>query len=119
MPNDTKKRKNSRKRTQYMCAAMLAWLQQDINFKPVDMYTCLGIPRRTYQDYLAGHRGIPADIAAAVWDIYRRNRQLMDNYCSGAAPQPCPTGCSPGELLRKIKDDEYEAGIIRVTKGES
>jgi len=110
------KTKNSRKRTQYMCKQMLIWLRKDINFRPVDMYTSLKLPRRTHQDYEAGNRGIPADVADAARDVHRRNRQLMDNVCRNAKlPSPL-SGYSASEWLKKRQQEEYEAGIIRVPK---
>lgn len=115
---DTKTTKNGQKRTRYMCPEMLRWLRQDINFRPVDMYTSLGIPRRTYQDYEAGNRGIPAEIAAAGRDIHQRNRLLMANVCRTAKlPEPL-SGYSAGEWLGKKQREEYEAGIIRISRGE-
>jgi hypothetical protein len=114
----TKKQNKRRKRTQYMCREMLRWLRLDINFRPVDMYTSLGIPRRTYQDYEAGHRSIPPDVSGGAWDIHKRNRLLMDNMCRGAVLPSRISGYSPGEWLRKTQQAEFEAGIIRVPKGK-
>lgn len=99
-----------------MCKQMLRWLRSDINFRPVDMYTSLKRPRRTYQDCEAGHRSIPQAVAEAARDVHRRNRQLMANICRGAkVPSPL-SGYSASEWLRKRQQEEYEAGIIRVPK---
>ena len=113
-----KTKKNNRKRTQYMCKQMLIWLRLEINFRPVDMYSSLGIPRRTYQDYEAGHRSIPPDVTETVWDIHKRNRQLMSNICRDVIPAPWHS-YSASERLRKVQQAEFEAGIIRVSKGKS
>ena len=109
------KTKNSRKRTQYMCAVMLVWLRKDINFRPVDMYRSLGKPRRTYQDLETGDRGIPADVAEQVRDIHKRNRQLMDNICRDVSLPSQISRYSASEWLRKMRAAEFEAGIIRVS----
>lgn len=84
MQNDTKKRNNRPKRThprgrkQYLCKAMLRWIRLQMGFEPRDMYRTLELPRRTYQDYEAGKRGIPAELATRIREMHRRDRELMN-----------------------------------------
>jgi DNA-binding transcriptional regulator YiaG len=75
--NDLKKRKTDTKRTHLMDADMLKNIREEIGFAPRDMYRTLGIPWRTYQDYEAGKRGIPDDVASAVLVELKWNREFM------------------------------------------
>ncbi|MRR33178.1 XRE family transcriptional regulator [bacterium] len=76
MQNDLKKRKKRQKRT-HMSAAELKRLRREMKYGPCDMYRALGLARRTYQDYEAGKRGIPQDVAVKVRGLHRRDREFM------------------------------------------
>ncbi|MDA8428913.1 MAG: hypothetical protein M0T70_06620 [Geobacteraceae bacterium] len=52
-------------------------LRQEMKFGVCDMYRTLGLPRRTYQDYESGRRGIPQDVAAQIREAHRRDREFM------------------------------------------
>lgn len=79
MQNDKKKQKKQAKRTQYMCGKMLRWLRRDMKFEPRDMRAVLGIrSRRTYEDYEAGKRGIPAKLAARIRQQHKRDREFIN-----------------------------------------
>jgi hypothetical protein len=80
----TAKKQNKRqKRTQYMCHQMLRWIRLQMLFEPRDMRAAIVPPgtkpmsRRTYQDYEAGKRGIPADLAARIREMHKRDREFM------------------------------------------
>lgn len=76
MQKQTKKQNKRQKRTQYMCGKMLRWLREDMRFEPRDMRAVLGIrSRRTYQDYEAGKRGIPAKLAARIRELHKADRE--------------------------------------------
>ena len=80
---DTKKTKKRQKRTHFMCKQMLQWIRLQMLFDPRDMRAtlvppgCPPIPRRTYQDYEAGNRRIPAELAARIRDVFQRDRELL------------------------------------------
>lgn len=78
MQKSTKKRKKRQKRT-HMSGTELKRLRQEMKYQPRDMYLTLGLARRTYQDYEAGRRGIPQDVAAAVRKAHKRDREFMAN----------------------------------------
>lgn len=62
-----------------MCGAMLRWIRTEINLEPRYMRAILvppgqpAMPRRTYEDYEAGKRGIPAKLAARIRELYQQN----------------------------------------------
>lgn len=60
-----------------MSAAECKRLRHEMGCAPCDMYRLLGLPRRTYQDYEAGKRGIPQSVAAQIRDAHRRDREFM------------------------------------------
>lgn len=74
--NDTKKRKTRAKRT-HLTGGELRAMRREMKFAPRDMCAVLGLPRRTYQDYEAGRRGIPAALAERIRQIYRQDREWM------------------------------------------
>jgi hypothetical protein len=49
-----------------------------LGFAPRDMCAVLSLPRRTYQDYEAGQRGIPAAVAERVRQVEERNRRFWE-----------------------------------------
>jgi len=65
-----------------MCGQMLRWIRQQMLFDPRDMRATLvppGCPpmhRRTYEDYEAGKRGIPAELATRIREVYQRDLEL-------------------------------------------
>lgn len=75
MQNDKKKQKKQTKRTQYMCGKILRWLRKDMKYEPRDMCDQFKLPRRTYQDYEAGKRGIPAKLATRIREQHKRDRE--------------------------------------------
>lgn len=73
------KTKKGQKCTQYMCGKMLKWIRRQMLFDPRDMRETLVIKsRRTYEDYEAGNRGIPAKLATRIREMYRRDREFMN-----------------------------------------
>lgn len=60
-----------------MNADELKRLRREMRFGVCDMYRVLGLPRRTYQDYEAGKRGIPEDVAAMARKAHCRDREFM------------------------------------------
>lgn len=82
MQKDTKKTEKRQKRT-HMSGAELKQIRKAMRFEPRDMRATLAlpgkkpIPRRTYQDYEAGKRGIPADLAARIRELFKRDREFM------------------------------------------
>lgn len=79
MQTDKKKTNKRQKRTQYMCGKMLRWLRQDMRFEPRDMRAVLGIrSRRTYEDYEACKRGIPAKLATRIREQHKRDREFIN-----------------------------------------
>lgn len=77
MQNDTKKQNNKQKRT-HMSGKELKQLRREMKFEPRDMCVSLNMPRRTYQDYEAGKRGIPAKMAEAARELFKRDREFMN-----------------------------------------
>lgn len=77
MQNTTKNKNKQRKRTQYMCGKMLRWLRKDMKFEPMDMCDTFRLPRRTYQDYEAGKRGIPEKLAAQIREKHKQDREFV------------------------------------------
>ena len=83
MQNDKKKQNKRQQRThplgrkQYMCGKMLLLIQNDMLYDPRDMCDQFNLNRRTYQDYAAGKRGIPEQLAARVRTQYAWDRQWM------------------------------------------
>jgi hypothetical protein len=75
--NDKKQKKRT-KRTQFMCAKMLHWLRKDMRFEPRDMCDTFKQARRTYQDYEAGKRGIPAKLAARIREKHKADREWIN-----------------------------------------
>ncbi|BDV42414.1 hypothetical protein GURASL_13370 [Geotalea uraniireducens] len=76
MQNQSQKQKKRQKCT-HMSAEECKRLRSEIKLGPCDMCRILGIPRRTYQDYEAGRRGIPESVATQIREAYRRNREFM------------------------------------------
>jgi len=74
--NQPEKKKKSKKRT-HMSADELKRLRREMRIGVCDMYRLLGLPRRTYQDYEAGKRGIPQDVADKAREAHRRDREFM------------------------------------------
>jgi len=60
-----------------MSAAELKRLRREMKFAPRDMCAILSLPRRTYQDYESGRRGIPEKIAAQIRKAYRQDREFI------------------------------------------
>lgn len=60
-----------------MTGEELKRLRSEMRYGTCDMYRALGMPRRTYQDYEAGKRGIPEDVAARVREVHRKDRAFM------------------------------------------
>lgn len=71
-----KQHKKRQKRT-HMSAEECRRLRQEMKCGVCDMYRALGLPRRTYQDYESGRRGIPAHVAAQIRAIHQRDREFM------------------------------------------
>ena len=72
-----KRSKNSKKCT-HMSAATLRTIRQQIGFDMRSLAISLGLPYRTYQDYEYDNRGIPKEVADAVRDFRRRDRQTTN-----------------------------------------
>ena len=68
MQNDTKKHNKREKRT-HMTGAELKRLRRKMKFDPRDMCAGLDLPRRFYQDYEAGKRGIPVGLATRIREL--------------------------------------------------
>lgn len=81
--NNTKKHNKRQKRT-HMQAAELKQIRLEMNFEPRDMRHALAlpgtkpIPRRTYQDYEAGRRGMSAYMAARIRELHKADREFMN-----------------------------------------
>lgn len=58
------------KRKSFMESTELLSIRTGLKLKPMHMYRALGIPRRTYQDYESGRRGIPLDFATRVREMF-------------------------------------------------
>jgi hypothetical protein len=86
--NDKKNTKKPAKRThplgrkQYMCFKMLRLIRQDMLYDPRDMCDQFILNRRTYQDYEAGKRGIPQELADRVRELYAWDKDFMANIGS-------------------------------------
>lgn len=78
MQNDKKKQTKQTKRTQYMCGKMLRWIRKDMKYEPRDMCDQFQLPRRTYQDYEAGKRSIPAKLATQIREQHKRDREFIN-----------------------------------------
>lgn len=76
MQNDTKKHNKRQKRT-HMSGQELKRLRLEMKFAPRDMCDILPLNRRTYQDYEAGKRGIPAGLAARIRELHQRDREFI------------------------------------------
>lgn len=77
MQTPHKKQRKRQKRTQFMCGKMLRWMREDMRYEPRDMRALLGLKRRTYQDYEAGKRGIPAKLALLIRELHQRDREFI------------------------------------------
>ena len=78
-----------------MCNNELKQIRYMMKFEPRDMCLALGLKRRTCQDYEAGKRRIPQDIAARIRETYRRDCQHMntiDQRVDAAALEDYPDG---------------------------
>lgn len=80
-----------------MKASELKSIRLEIRFDPRDMCCVLDLPRRTYQDYEAGKRNIPVEVANRIREIYRRDREFM----AGIAYR-----------VDQALDKEYPGGLI-------
>lgn len=60
-----------------MCGKMLAYIEEQIKFEPQDMCDSLELRRRTYQNYKADKRSIPAELATRIRELYKRDREFM------------------------------------------
>lgn len=60
-----------------MTGGELRAIRLEMGYAPRDMYRELGLPRRTYQDYEAGKRGIPKGVADQARDLLQRDREFM------------------------------------------
>lgn len=78
MQKQTKERKKRQKRT-HMSGEELKRLRREMKYRPCDMWLTLGLPRRTYQDYEVGLRGIPQEVADAARAAHRRDREFVAN----------------------------------------
>jgi predicted transcriptional regulator len=74
--NDIKKQKAREKRT-HMTGEELRRMRGEMKFAPRDMRAELDLPRRTYQDYEAGKRGIPAALAVRIRELHRQDREWV------------------------------------------
>ena len=107
MQIDTKQQQKRQKRTQYMCPAMLRWIRLQMKFAPRDMYGTLGLPRRTYQDYESGERGIPAKLAAQIRQVFKRDREFMaglPNRVDANLKRQFPGGMIPSNQAGKEEE---------------
>lgn len=77
MQNGTKKQKKQPKRT-HMTGAELKSLRRDMRFDPRDMCATFNLPRRTYQNYENGERGIPAKLAEQIREKHRQDREWIN-----------------------------------------
>lgn len=62
-----------------MCGKMLLIIREDMLYDPRDMCDQFNLKRRTYQDYEAGHRGIPDELAVRIRKQYEWDRDWMAN----------------------------------------
>lgn len=76
MRNDKKKTKTITKRT-HLTGGELRRMRREMKFAPRDMCAVLNLPRRTYQDYEAGKRSIPAALAERIRELHRQDREWM------------------------------------------
>lgn len=76
MQNELKKPNKRQKRT-HMSGQKLKQLRREMKFAPRDMCEILQLKRRTYQDYEAGKRGIPAGLAARIRELHQRDREFI------------------------------------------
>lgn len=100
MQNDHKKRKTGKNGTQ-MSGAELKQLRLEMGIGACGMYRILGLPRRTYQDYEAGRRGIPEHVAIAARAAHQRERSFMASLSDRIAaaidrdyPHGIPSECT-------------------------
>jgi transcriptional regulator with XRE-family HTH domain len=101
MSENTKK---SRKCTQYMTGKELKQLRKEMKFDPRDMCCILEIPRRSYQDYEAGKRGIPAEFAERVRELHHQDRAFIAGIAERVDTDlvKYPGGIVPQHVLRDI-----------------
>lgn len=52
-------------------------IERELKFQPRHMCAEFGLPRRTYQDYRTGRRGIPRDLAERIRETHRRDREWV------------------------------------------
>lgn len=96
--SNQKKHENAQNSTQHMCCLMLKWIRIQIKFKPRDMYRHLGLPRRTYQDYESGERGIPPEVADKVRRTFEWNTRFIREMT---------------QRIDKVLEEEFPGGIIK------
>jgi DNA-binding transcriptional regulator YiaG len=95
--NQRETQKKRLKRT-HMTGGELRLIRLEVNLAPRDMRTLLGLCRRTYQDYEAGRRGIPREIATQAREILQRNRHYMAGLparIAAAVTRDFPDGVIP------------------------
>lgn len=89
-----------REKRTHMAADELKRIRLAMKFAPRDMCATLGLPRRTYQDYEAGKRGIPAKLATLIREMFNRDREFMatiNDRVDAAAKKKFPNGI-PSEV---------------------
>ena len=79
MQKTSKKTQKRQKRTHFMCGKMLIMIREDMLYYPRDMCDQFGLQRRTYQNYEAGKRGIPQELATRIRKQYEWDRDFMAN----------------------------------------
>ena len=74
-----KQQKNKKTaKTHALSGKELKQLRSEMKFAPRDMCDTLQLKRRTYQDYEAGKRGIPAPLAARIRELHKRDREFIN-----------------------------------------
>lgn len=109
MQNTSKKQSGRQKRT-HMTSTELRQIRTEVRFAPRDMRRVLGLPRRTYQDYESGRRGIPRAVADSAREVLRRNREFMARLpalITAAVERDFPGGVIPAHTVER-EDDEWE-----------
>lgn len=72
------KKTRNRQKCTHMAGAELRKIRIEMGFEPRDMRAVLDhMSRRTYQDYEANRRGIPAKLAARIRELHKHDREWM------------------------------------------